>query len=195
MSWSWSAIRLSCRGTGVVEQPAIRARRREGVCEFRGIHVTSANEPLQLTSYWRRYSARANADSRTARRLAVVRINHSVRLALMPPRKYSSDHDSRENVNSSLGSRARPNGLKPIFQEGGKCMNSLEPLDSNVAVARRRRYLTSAQVRERYGGKSAMWIWRRLKYDPRFPKPLKISGRQYFDEEALDRFDHACARM
>jgi predicted DNA-binding transcriptional regulator AlpA len=58
-----------------------------------------------------------------------------------------------------------------------------------------RRYLTSAQVLERYGGRSQMWLWRRLKYDPRFPKPLKISGRQYFDEEALDRFDHACARM
>ena len=59
-----------------------------------------------------------------------------------------------------------------------------------------KRRLPSRQVRERYGGRSAMWIWRRLKYDPKFPRPIVISGRQYFDEAELDAYDDACrARM
>ena len=36
----------------------------------------------------------------------------------------------------------------------------------------KRSYSTGPQVRKRYGGRSAMWLWRKLKYDPRFPRPL-----------------------
>src|SRR5262245_34723259 len=38
---------------------------------------------------------------------------------------------------------------------------------------------TSA-VRERYGGVSDMWIDRRLRSDPSFPKPRYIGRRRYF---------------
>jgi hypothetical protein len=37
-------------------------------------------------------------------------------------------------------------------------------------------YLTAAQLRERYGGVSHMWIERRLKSDPAFPRPKKFGG-------------------
>jgi hypothetical protein len=30
-------------------------------------------------------------------------------------------------------------------------------------------WLTSRQVRDRFGGRSAMWLWRRQHQDPRFP--------------------------
>ena len=51
--------------------------------------------------------------------------------------------------------------------------------------------LSSRQVRERYGDRSAMWIYRRLKSDPQFPRPIVISNRQYFDEAELDAYDEA----
>ena len=32
-----------------------------------------------------------------------------------------------------------------------------------------KRYLTGPQVCERYGGRSLVWLWRKLKADPNFP--------------------------
>jgi predicted DNA-binding transcriptional regulator AlpA len=40
--------------------------------------------------------------------------------------------------------------------------------------------IPAAQVRARYGGCSDMWIWRRLKCDPDFPRPVYISKRRYW---------------
>ncbi|HEV7463557.1 MAG TPA: DNA-binding protein [Methyloceanibacter sp.] len=54
----------------------------------------------------------------------------------------------------------------------------------------RKRYSTGPQVLERYG-RSAMWLWRKLKFDPKFPRPVVIARRRYFDEEELDQFDQA----
>jgi hypothetical protein len=55
----------------------------------------------------------------------------------------------------------------------------------------RKRYSTAPQVCERYGGRSAMWLWRKLKFDPNFPRPFVIASRRYFDEDELDQFDNA----
>ena len=41
------------------------------------------------------------------------------------------------------------------------------------------KFLTSAQVRARYGGRSAMWIVRKLQNDPTFPRPVKFGGSQF----------------
>jgi hypothetical protein len=54
-----------------------------------------------------------------------------------------------------------------------------------------KRYCTAAQVRGRYGDVSAMWLWRRVKHDAGFPRPLIIAGRQYFDLDQLDAYDTA----
>ena len=54
-----------------------------------------------------------------------------------------------------------------------------------------KQYLTNQQTRNRYGGKSQMWLWRRLKYDQRFPRPLIIGKRQHFAEDELDAYDEA----
>ena len=58
-------------------------------------------------------------------------------------------------------------------------------------LSKPKRYSTAAQVRSRYGDVSAMWVWRRVKHDPEFPRPLIISGRQYFDLDQLDAYDAA----
>lgn len=40
--------------------------------------------------------------------------------------------------------------------------------------------ITSAAVKARFGGVSAMWIYRRLATDPTFPKPIYIGRRRYW---------------
>jgi predicted DNA-binding transcriptional regulator AlpA len=53
-----------------------------------------------------------------------------------------------------------------------------------------RTYLTATQVRARYGGRSSMWLWRKLKHDPSFPRPL-VMGRstRLFSVDELDAYD------
>jgi predicted DNA-binding transcriptional regulator AlpA len=54
-----------------------------------------------------------------------------------------------------------------------------------------KRYLTAAQVKRRYGDVSDMWLWRRFKNDPHFPKPLRHTngGPRIWDEAELDAYD------
>lgn len=59
--------------------------------------------------------------------------------------------------------------------------------------SRKKQYLTHAQVRERYGNRSHMWVPRKLKTDPRFPKPVKFGRWLYFDLDELEAYERACA--
>jgi predicted DNA-binding transcriptional regulator AlpA len=54
-----------------------------------------------------------------------------------------------------------------------------------------RKFITAAQTCERYGGRSHMWLWRRLQ-DPKFPRPVVISRRNYFVVAELDAYDASC---
>jgi predicted DNA-binding transcriptional regulator AlpA len=54
-----------------------------------------------------------------------------------------------------------------------------------------KRYLDGQGVRARYGGRSHMWIYRRLHDASGFPKPIVIASRNYWDEEKLDAYDAA----
>lgn len=40
--------------------------------------------------------------------------------------------------------------------------------------------IPTAQLRARYGGVSHMWVERRLKDDPDFPRPLYIAKRRFW---------------
>jgi predicted DNA-binding transcriptional regulator AlpA len=40
--------------------------------------------------------------------------------------------------------------------------------------------ITAPQLRKRYGGKSDMWLWRQLKNDSSFPRPLYLNGRRHW---------------
>jgi predicted DNA-binding transcriptional regulator AlpA len=55
--------------------------------------------------------------------------------------------------------------------------------------AKSKRYSTTKQVQERYGGVSHSWIWRRRRTDPRFPKPFFAGGVMLYDDEELDVYD------
>ena len=52
-----------------------------------------------------------------------------------------------------------------------------------------KRYLTAAQVRERYGGVSHMWLERRLLGDPDFPRFIKFGRLRFWDESSLEAWE------
>ena len=55
-------------------------------------------------------------------------------------------------------------------------------------------YLSSAQVRTRYGGISDMTLWRWLRdLQMRFPAPVMIRRRRYWREADLAEFDRRTA--
>ena len=54
--------------------------------------------------------------------------------------------------------------------------------------------LPSAPVRARYGGRSHLWIERRLKDDPTFPRPIYIAKRRYWRRADLVAWERIKAR-
>jgi hypothetical protein len=56
-------------------------------------------------------------------------------------------------------------------------------------------YLTAAQLCERYGGVSHMWLERRLANDPAFPRPVRFgnSKLRMFDLAELEAYERMCA--
>jgi predicted DNA-binding transcriptional regulator AlpA len=58
-------------------------------------------------------------------------------------------------------------------------------------------YRNAAQVRARYGGISDMTLWRWLHDEELgFPQPIRINGRRFWSEEALNTWEgsHAAAQ-
>jgi hypothetical protein len=55
-------------------------------------------------------------------------------------------------------------------------------------------YLTAPQVRQRYGNKSDMWLWRVLREEPSFPQPIVIRRQRYFRLRDLIAYEDACRR-
>jgi predicted DNA-binding transcriptional regulator AlpA len=52
------------------------------------------------------------------------------------------------------------------------------------------RFLPARQVCDRYGV-SEMWVWRRLKDDSGFPRPIMISGRRFWRLSELEEWEGA----
>jgi predicted DNA-binding transcriptional regulator AlpA len=50
-------------------------------------------------------------------------------------------------------------------------------------------WMTSNQVCARYGGKSHMWLWRKIKRDPAFPKPVYFGRMMMFSVAEQDDYD------
>jgi predicted DNA-binding transcriptional regulator AlpA len=54
-------------------------------------------------------------------------------------------------------------------------------------------FLTAVQVRQRYGNASDMWLWRRLRDDSNFPRPIEIRKPRYWKLSELIAWERACA--
>lgn len=46
----------------------------------------------------------------------------------------------------------------------------------------------SSAVRKKLGNVSDMTLWRRLKYDPSFPRPKVMAGRRYWWASTIDEY-------
>jgi hypothetical protein len=52
-------------------------------------------------------------------------------------------------------------------------------------------WVSAKQVCQRYGGRSNMWLVRKLQNDPTFPKPTYFGRLQFFLLENLETYDRA----
>ena len=52
-----------------------------------------------------------------------------------------------------------------------------------------KRWLTGPQVCVRYGERSHVWMWRKDKTDPDWPKPMWLDGKKHYAEDQLDAYD------
>jgi len=50
-------------------------------------------------------------------------------------------------------------------------------------------WLTSVQTCARYGGRSQMWLWRKINRDAAFPKPAYLGRMMMFSRAELDAYD------
>jgi predicted DNA-binding transcriptional regulator AlpA len=58
----------------------------------------------------------------------------------------------------------------------------------------RSKYATAAQLRVRYGGRSQMWIYRRLKSDPDFPRPRKFGRLRFWLLSEIEDYERSRAQ-
>jgi hypothetical protein len=71
--------------------------------------------------------------------------------------------------------------------------------ESSVALGPRRAvpippdaiWISARQVCQRYGGRSNMWLVRKLQGDSTFPKPTYFGRLQFFKLENLEAYDRA----
>ena len=56
-------------------------------------------------------------------------------------------------------------------------------------------YLTTRQVAKRYNRSNTVWVYRRVKGDPNFPRPIYIGGQKYFRLADLEAYDADSARQ
>ena len=62
------------------------------------------------------------------------------------------------------------------------------------ATTERAEFVPARAVRQRYGNVSHMWIERRLKDDPSFPRPIYFGRLRFWRIEDLREWERACAK-
>lgn len=56
------------------------------------------------------------------------------------------------------------------------------------------RYISAPQLLDRYGGRSHMWLVRKLAADPKFPKPVYFGRLRFFEIAALEQYERQRAQ-
>jgi predicted DNA-binding transcriptional regulator AlpA len=101
-----------------------------------------------------------------------------------------------------------PDQVSP-YPGGGSCASrDVRRLDDRDLILKRRRgtrygdapvddsddyFLAAVQVRQRYGNASDMWLWRRLRDNSNFPRPIEIRKRRYWKLSELIAWERARA--
>jgi hypothetical protein len=81
---------------------------------------------------------------------------------------------------------------QPTKEPGGKAGTKLglrQPKPIPVDAV----WITSKQLRARYGNLSEMWLWRKLRDDADFPQPRYNGHLKLFSVAALDAYDKKMA--
>jgi hypothetical protein len=92
--------------------------------------------------------------------------------------------------------------IEPMAMPAGMPRKTLKPAeedDPTGSLGQRRpvpippdaKWISALQVRARYGGRSHMWLERKLKNDPNFPKPTYFGPLRYWQPVALDAYEEA----
>jgi predicted DNA-binding transcriptional regulator AlpA len=107
-----------------------------------------------------------------------------------------------------MSPRIPPDQVSPSPGGGSCASRDVRRLDDRDLILKRRRgtrygdapvddsddyFLTAVQVRQRYGNASDMWLWRRLRDDSNFPRPIEIRKRRYWKLSELIAWERACA--
>jgi hypothetical protein len=61
-----------------------------------------------------------------------------------------------------------------------------------TARKRKRKFIGMVELRERWNNCSHMFVERKIKNDPRFPKVYHIGRHRFFDEGELERYEQLC---
>jgi hypothetical protein len=56
-----------------------------------------------------------------------------------------------------------------------------------------KRYATAAQLRERYGNRSEMWLTRIMQSDTNFPRPIYIGRYRFWALDEVEAYERAVA--
>jgi predicted DNA-binding transcriptional regulator AlpA len=56
-------------------------------------------------------------------------------------------------------------------------------------------YLTAVQLRERYGGRSEMWIERIMQRDAKFPRPIYIGRLRFWALDEIEAYERAAVAV
>jgi hypothetical protein len=62
-----------------------------------------------------------------------------------------------------------------------------------VAIPADAVWIDAVQVRRRYGGRSHMWLERKIQNDLDFPEPTYFGRLRFWMPTALDAYDRVCA--
>jgi hypothetical protein len=58
-----------------------------------------------------------------------------------------------------------------------------------ASIAANQQWLGARQVKDRYGGRSDMWLWRMTHLDDKFPKPRKFGRLNFWSLDELERYE------
>jgi hypothetical protein len=72
---------------------------------------------------------------------------------------------------------------KPIQPSGALGARKAVPIPPDAI------WISAKQVCQRYGGRSNMWLVRKLQTDANFPKPTYFGRLQFFKLETLETYD------
>jgi hypothetical protein len=106
---------------------------------------------------------------------AAAKAAHEIRLKSVAP-KRTADSDSSSTADFSTADFA----LAPVRPHAAHGHRGDPDSDDE-----HERLLTAAQVKRRYGGVSDLWLWRRLRDESGFPKPIFICRRRFWRLSAL----------